>query len=102
MPETNAQENQDLRKRVEELEKKYNMLLQSSSIPYELDKSLSGRGFVKINKPPIYLVGADQGAWLNTGAGSDMAYPPAFWELTEGALAGFWVPLYIPPRQVNL
>jgi len=86
-----------LEKRIEELEKKLVSLETSSGVPDNLVKSLAGRGFLKPQAPAIFVIGADQGAWLNTGGGSDLAFPPAFAPITQGDFAGFWIPLYIPP-----
>jgi len=90
-----------LNRRIEELEKKLSSLENSSTIPYGVEKSLVGRRFLKAGGSPIYLVGADQGSWLNTGGGSAMAFPSAFIPLSEGDFTGLWIPLYIPPSQVT-
>lgn len=89
-----------LENRIAELEREMKNLNKSNSIPFPIIKSLEGLGFQKFKGPAIYLNGADQGSWLNTGVGSDMAYPPAFAQITDGEFAGFWVPLYIPPRAI--
>jgi len=88
---------EQLNQRIGELEKQFANLKQASTIPLDIDKSFVSRRFLKAGGSPIYLVGADQGAWLNTGGGSDMAFPSAFIPLSEGDFAGLWIPLYIPP-----
>ncbi len=94
--------NQQLEARIEALEKQLASLNNSSTISYGVDRAFIGRGYLKTTGAPIYLIGADQGSWLNGQTGSGMAFPSAFGVITEGNLAGFWVPLYIPPRAVAL
>ena len=89
---------QQLENRISKLENELKDLKNSNTIPYETNLAFLGLGFQKFKSPAIYLNGIDQGSWLNDGG--YMAFPPAFAKITEGEFAGFWIPLYIPPRQI--
>lgn len=100
------QNNQQLEQRVAQLEKQLAALQNSSTIPYNIDKSFVGRGYAKVSKPVVVVVGEDQGNWLNNviNLSGDpetifvTQFPSAFGIVTEGEMAGYWIPLYVPPR----
>lgn len=96
-----------LEKQVQELTNRLNALNQSSTIPYPVDHAWLGRGYLKTNGSPNILInGEDQGNWINrtiplSGGAEDIyttQFPSAFGTILEGPMAGYWVPLYIPPR----
>lgn len=96
----------NLENRIAALEKQMADLQNSNTIPYTVDKSFLGRGFTKVTQPVFYVNGLDQGTWLNntinlTGDPQTImvtAFPTYFARVTEGAMAGLLIPLYVPPR----
>lgn len=91
---------EQLEQRIIGLENQLKELQNFNTIPYTIDKSFLGRGFLKAKAPAIFVIGADQGAWLNQGGGL-VAFPTAFAIIAEGEFNGFWIPLYQPPNQVT-
>ncbi len=83
-----------LKRQVADLEKKYNSLLTTSSIPFEVEKSFAGRGFVITGE-----IGTPPGEWyLNSGFvnGNPDVQSAAIRYLEYKNLAGqrWYIPLY--------
>lgn len=101
MANENQQPSSDVEGRLASLEKQMAALQNSSTISYNIDKSFVGRGFMKVSKPPVFFIGADQGSWINGQTGLGMAFPSYMGIIDEGPLAGLWIPLYVPPRAIT-